>query len=147
MKRLWLILFLTVPLISQQVCQYDGSKLSNTYQGKIKNGKPVNLWKCLQGHEYWIVNTSSKVLTNTSSKSSTSSAFGNANNILKRTLAREEAFRQQELAALSQMTPEQRRKYFQAREERIKAGKKRGCWYITCIGIVMMPLLFAITSE
>ena len=148
MKRLWVILFLIIPLIGQQVCQYDGGKLSNTGQGKIKNGKSVNLWKCLQGHEYWIVNTSSKVLTNTSSKSSTSSAFGNANNILKRTLAREEAFRQQELAALSQMTPEQRREYFQAREERIKAEKKRGCWYITCIGIVMSPLLFvAITSE
>ena len=147
MKRLWVILFLIIPLIGQQVCQYDGGKLSNTGQGKIKNGKSVNLWKCLQGHEYWIVNTSSKVLTNTSSKSSTSSAFENANNILKRTIARQEAFRQQELAALSQMTPEQRREYFKAREERIKAEKKRGCWYITCIGIVMMPLLFAITSE
>ena len=133
MKRLWVILFLIIPLIGQQVCQYDGGKLSNTGQGKIKNGKSVNLWKCLQGHEYWIVNTFSKISTNPSSKSSSSSssasAFENTNNILKARLAREESFRQQELAALSQMTPEQRREYFQAREERMKAEKEivRSC--------------------
>ena len=127
MKRLWLILFLTVPLISQQVCQYDGSKLSNTHQGKIKNGKPVNLWKCLQGHEYWIVNTSSKVSTNPSSKSSSSSAFGNANNILKAQLERQKLYNQQELELLTQMTPEQREEYWERREEEKKRGKKTSC--------------------
>ena len=45
--------------ISKPKCQYDGYELKNTFESKPYepggNLKTAYKWKCLSGHEYWIV--------------------------------------------------------------------------------------------
>jgi hypothetical protein len=45
--------------VSKPKCQYDGYELKNTFESKPyepgDNLKTAYKWKCLSGHEYWIV--------------------------------------------------------------------------------------------
>ena len=58
MKRLWLIiLFISFVWGQTYTCQYDGNKLTKTFQSKFEGGKTAYLWKCspIGEHSYWIV--------------------------------------------------------------------------------------------
>lgn len=55
MKKLILITILVSLSWGQEVeCQYDGSKMMNTYDSKVVNGKLTYKWECPQQHISWI---------------------------------------------------------------------------------------------
>jgi hypothetical protein len=139
MKRLWVILLFSCPLIGQsKICQYDGKTLLNTYQSKYESGKLAYKWTCSMKHEFWIVNQSSTTKIQGDNKfSSPSSSLNsfldnsfpalieNQLNAEKQSQAERERLEQEERIALAQMTPEQRQEYFKLKEKSINSRTKK----------------------
>lgn len=57
MKKLLLILLISATCYANELtCQLDNSDLYWTGAVKTVYGKQLFLYRCLHGHEYWIVN-------------------------------------------------------------------------------------------
>ena len=131
MKRLWLILFVISSVWGQTyTCQYDGYKLTKTFQSKFESGKTAYLWECksIGGHSFWIVEQASSQYQSEGLTGATIDnllmQWGNQsaqNNQTKEEERRHREFlEQQERIALAKMTEEQREEYYRLKGERVR---------------------------
>jgi|TARA_Y100000310_G_C20559640_1_gene752377 hypothetical protein len=133
MKRLWVILFLILSTAwGQTSCQYDGLKLSNTYESKIENGKKAYLWKCINGHQYWIVANTYAGTSNLGSFQYGTDVNATIDNLLGQLTSgaiadsqQRAMLEQQERIALAKMTPEQREEYYRLKNEEIRIAAEQ----------------------